>query len=211
MESEGTEIPITFEAGAFDEGFSEVDFAARQKLADDATDVAQTLDPVNYDAMAFAGSATFTGLMQLDYNGYVSGNSGETYLVASALGKMELTANFSTFNGDNYVEFNGTADSFVRNDNVPLTGEYELEWQGPMTTDELTGRSEDFVVYMDGRLGVGDTRYSGDANMYFDASGESGEYLSGRIGGELQIWDVNSPTDGTIYGNTTGHVVANKN
>jgi len=205
------ETPITFVAGAFDTGFSEMDFAARTDLANTAFDVANSLDRTDLSTLETSGTANYDGLIQIDYDGYIDDSRTETYRVASALGKMNLSAQFVEGNGDGLVEFNGTANSFVRNDGTPLEGEYELFWVGQITTDDLKGHTEDFVIYMDGQLAAGDTRYSGDANMYLDASGEDAAYLAGRVSGELQIWDINSPLEGTIYGDTNGSVVANRN
>jgi len=204
-------IPVTFVANAFDAGFGDIKFADRQAWRDEALDVAQGLEASNLETLGAAGEATYNGLIQLDYNGYVDDRRDETYVVASALGKLSLSVAFSEANDTSFVSFEGTADSFVRNDDTPLEGSYELYWVGPITTDDPQGHSEDFVIYMDGRLSAGDTNYSGDANMYLDATGENAAYLNGAVNGELQIWDIKSPLVGSIYGNTTGTVVANRN
>lgn len=210
-EEEVVQTPINFEASAFDQGFDDIGFSGLQAWANAGIETAGSLAATDLATLGSSGAATYSGLIQLDYNGYTDGFTGDTYLVASALGKMILSVEFFEFSNVGYVAFEGSADSFVRNDDTPLDGEYELEWIGPITTDEYTGRSEDFVIYMDGQLSAGDTQYSGDANMYLNASGEGGAYLSGRVGGELEIWDINAPLEGTIYGNTTGNVIANRN
>lgn len=205
-------IPITFVAGAFDSGFSELGFVERQQWADEGFAVVDILGVVNPDTAQANGTATYNGLMQLDYDAYVDGFGSETYLAARAMGKMALTIDFFAFSNNINAIFSGTADSFVLDDDTPLVGKFQFDGgQSLFNANGSLTEQEILVVAMDGTLNDGSTQYSGNANMRLGIFGAEANYLSGTVSGQSQISNIATPTVGTLSADLTGSVVANRN